>query len=154
MIAASAWRITVARRRRFKISRKTLSRERFPSRRLSGESSSPLMSVLRSLFGRCRCFEHRGSTSPPAQAVASAGTPAFFDRALSQVLSGSSRFLTPFLPASDDSPSVKEHAVRTVLYGITFGVSYICMLLAMYFNGGVILGKSSSIIVSLRLQRC
>lgn len=56
--------------------------------------------------------------------------------------------LTPNLPDPDDSPSVKEHAVRTVLYGITFGVSYICMLLAMYFNGGVILGKSSSVIVS------
>ncbi|GAA5978320.1 hypothetical protein JCM10908_004312 [Rhodotorula pacifica] len=36
-------------------------------------------------------------------------------------------------------PSTKEHAVRTVLYGTMFGLSYICMLLAMYFNGGVFL---------------
>ncbi|POY76577.1 putative Glutamate synthase (ferredoxin) [Rhodotorula taiwanensis] len=36
-------------------------------------------------------------------------------------------------------PSNKEHTVRTVLYGMSFGLAYILMLLAMYFNGGIIL---------------
>ncbi|GAA5884062.1 hypothetical protein JCM6882_002120 [Rhodosporidiobolus microsporus] len=36
-------------------------------------------------------------------------------------------------------PSLKEHAIRSTFYGVQFGTAYILMLLAMYFNGGIIL---------------
>ncbi|BGP53842.1 copper transporter complex subunit Ctr4 [Rhodotorula sphaerocarpa] len=34
-------------------------------------------------------------------------------------------------------PSVHEHAIRTVMYGIQLGLAYILMLLVMGYNGGV-----------------
>ncbi|GAA5894683.1 hypothetical protein JCM6882_006658 [Rhodosporidiobolus microsporus] len=35
-------------------------------------------------------------------------------------------------------PSTKEHLIRSVFYGVQFSAAYILMLLAMYFNGGII----------------
>lgn len=36
-------------------------------------------------------------------------------------------------------PSTVQHVVRSLFYLVQFSTSYILMLLAMYFNGGVIL---------------
>ncbi|BGP16003.1 hypothetical protein JCM10213_005446 [Rhodosporidiobolus nylandii] len=36
-------------------------------------------------------------------------------------------------------PSLKEHLIRSTMYMVQFGTAYILMLLAMYFNGGIIL---------------
>ncbi|GAA5880803.1 hypothetical protein JCM8547_008356 [Rhodosporidiobolus lusitaniae] len=36
-------------------------------------------------------------------------------------------------------PSVKEHLVRSAFYMVQFGTAYILMLLAMYFNGYIVL---------------
>ncbi|GAA5877725.1 hypothetical protein JCM1840_003337 [Sporobolomyces johnsonii] len=36
-------------------------------------------------------------------------------------------------------PSMRQQLVRACFYGVQFGTSYILMLLAMYFNGGLIL---------------
>ncbi|GAA6008823.1 hypothetical protein JCM10207_001736 [Rhodosporidiobolus poonsookiae] len=36
-------------------------------------------------------------------------------------------------------PSLQQHLIRSVFYGVQFGTSYILMLLAMYFNVGILL---------------
>ncbi|GAA5836339.1 hypothetical protein JCM11251_001467 [Rhodosporidiobolus azoricus] len=41
--------------------------------------------------------------------------------------------------ASPFRPSVKEHLIRSTFYGVQFGTAYILMLLAMYFNGYIVL---------------
>ena len=38
-----------------------------------------------------------------------------------------------------DSPSYTQQIIRSAFYGISFGTAYILMLLAMSYNGGVIL---------------
>ena len=44
-----------------------------------------------------------------------------------------------FVSSTEFSPSYTQQIVRSAFYGISFGTAYILMLLAMSYNGGVIL---------------
>ncbi|GAA5995210.1 hypothetical protein JCM11641_005642, partial [Rhodosporidiobolus odoratus] len=59
------------------------------------------------------------------------------DRALSALAKNSDALAVG--KAAPFRPSFTEHLVRSVFYGVQFGTAYILMLLAMYFNGGIIL---------------
>ncbi|GAA5945941.1 hypothetical protein JCM1841_002064 [Sporobolomyces salmonicolor] len=51
-------------------------------------------------------------------------------------------------------PSMKQHLVRSCFYGVQFGTSYILMLLAMYFNGGLILAIMAGGFVGFFVAAC
>ncbi|GAA6041435.1 hypothetical protein JCM8097_005249 [Rhodosporidiobolus ruineniae] len=58
--------------------------------------------------------------------------------ALAKNTSGGSSKVDEIAKAAPFRPSMREHLIRSILYGIQFGTAYILMLLAMYFNGGII----------------
>ncbi|KAG5636468.1 hypothetical protein H0H81_007948 [Sphagnurus paluster] len=62
-----------------------------------------------------------------------AGTAAGEDGSLSKFADGSISTPPPF------RPSVAQQAIRSLFYFVQFSAGYILMLLAMYFNGGIIL---------------
>ncbi|KAL8291841.1 hypothetical protein RQP46_002099 [Phenoliferia psychrophenolica] len=51
-------------------------------------------------------------------------------------------------------PTYKQQGIRAALYGVQFGTGYMLMLLAMYYNGGIILaifaGATAGYFVSAR----